>query len=205
MLGTDQTIGADSALHRIIEALDAINSTAQSHRRSFVVEVMGRHCGYLALMSTLAGNAAYVLIPEWPPDPGWEQNMCAVLKDGRVGGRPSSGTCNAEVCPARDDHAQPVAQLQVQVVVSEQVQIAPADPGDHPAEPPRYVEVGHAAPGQPRVRKQHPPVIGVIDVAAVVCEVLVGAGTEPVDRPAHRLLRADQHHPVTGRHLVVTS
>ena len=58
MLGTDQTVGADSALHRIIEALDAINSTAQSHQRSFVVEVMGRNCGYLALMSALAGNAA---------------------------------------------------------------------------------------------------------------------------------------------------
>jgi 6-phosphofructokinase 1 len=56
MLGTDQTIGADSA-HRIIDALDAINSTAQSHQRSFVVEVMGRHCGYLALMSAIAVRA----------------------------------------------------------------------------------------------------------------------------------------------------
>jgi 6-phosphofructokinase 1 len=49
MVGTDMTIGADSALHRIIEAIDAITSTAASHQRSFVVEVMGRHCGYLAL------------------------------------------------------------------------------------------------------------------------------------------------------------
>ncbi len=45
------TIGADTALHRITEAIDAISSTASSHRRTFVVEVMGRHCGYLALMS----------------------------------------------------------------------------------------------------------------------------------------------------------
>jgi 6-phosphofructokinase 1 len=67
MLGTDMTIGADSALHRIIEAVDAIASTAASHQRSFVVEVMGRHCGYLALMSAIAGHAAYVLVPEWPP------------------------------------------------------------------------------------------------------------------------------------------
>jgi 6-phosphofructokinase 1 len=58
MLGTDMTIGADSALHRITEAMDAIGSTAESHQRSFVVEVMGRHCGYLALMSAIAGNAA---------------------------------------------------------------------------------------------------------------------------------------------------
>jgi 6-phosphofructokinase 1 len=43
------TIGADSALHRIVEAIDAIVTTALSHQRCFVMEVMGRHCGYLAL------------------------------------------------------------------------------------------------------------------------------------------------------------
>ncbi|MEM5788842.1 MAG: 6-phosphofructokinase, partial [Syntrophobacteraceae bacterium] len=48
MFGTDMTIGADTALHRIVEAVDAIAATAASHQRSFVVEVMGRHCGYLA-------------------------------------------------------------------------------------------------------------------------------------------------------------
>jgi 6-phosphofructokinase len=67
MVGTDMTIGADSALYRIIEAIDAITSTAASHQRSFVVEVMGRHCGYLALMSAIAGGTDYVLIPENPP------------------------------------------------------------------------------------------------------------------------------------------
>ncbi|KAJ8980031.1 hypothetical protein NQ317_019719 [Molorchus minor] len=44
--GTDMTIGADSALHRIIEATDAIISTAYSHQRTFIMEVMGRHCGH---------------------------------------------------------------------------------------------------------------------------------------------------------------
>ena len=43
--GTDMTIGTDSALHRIIEAVDAIASTAYSHQRTFIMEVMGRHCG----------------------------------------------------------------------------------------------------------------------------------------------------------------
>ena len=57
MSGTDMTIGADTALHRIVEALDALHSTASSHQRTFVVEVMGRHCGYLALMSSLATAA----------------------------------------------------------------------------------------------------------------------------------------------------
>ena len=48
--GTDMTIGTDSALHRIIEAIDAIRFTACSHQRTFIMEVMGRHCGYLALV-----------------------------------------------------------------------------------------------------------------------------------------------------------
>lgn len=43
--GTDMTIGTDSALHRIIESVDSISTTASSHQRAFVLEVMGRHCG----------------------------------------------------------------------------------------------------------------------------------------------------------------
>ena len=88
MFGTDMTIGADSALHRITEAVDAISSTAASHQRSFVVKVMGRNCGYLALMSGLATGADWVLIPENPPDvDNWEEVMCARLKAGRAAGR----------------------------------------------------------------------------------------------------------------------
>ncbi|HSD83014.1 MAG TPA: 6-phosphofructokinase, partial [Anaerolineae bacterium] len=52
--GTDMTIGADSALHRITDAVDAITSTAASHQRTFIVKVMGRNCGYLALYGALA-------------------------------------------------------------------------------------------------------------------------------------------------------
>ncbi len=48
---TDTTIGAYTALHRICESMDNISSTAFSHSRAFVVEVMGRHCGWLALMA----------------------------------------------------------------------------------------------------------------------------------------------------------
>lgn len=56
MCGTDMTIGADTCLHRIMEALDCLTSTAASHQRSFVLEVMGRHCGYLAQMTAIAGG-----------------------------------------------------------------------------------------------------------------------------------------------------
>ncbi|XP_033988313.1 ATP-dependent 6-phosphofructokinase, platelet type isoform X6 [Trematomus bernacchii] len=83
--GTDMTIGTDSALHRIIEVVDAIMTTAQSHQRTFVLEVMGRHCGYLALVSALACGADWVLIPEMPPEDGWEDKMCKKLSANRAG------------------------------------------------------------------------------------------------------------------------
>ena len=76
MHGTNMTIGADTALHRITEAIDAIASTAASHQRTFVVKVMGRNCGYLALMAALATGAEWVLIPENPPPwDNWEEKM----------------------------------------------------------------------------------------------------------------------------------
>ncbi|XP_072364399.1 ATP-dependent 6-phosphofructokinase, platelet type-like isoform X5 [Scyliorhinus torazame] len=82
--GTDMTIGTDSALHRIIEVVDAIMTTAQSHQRTFVLEVMGRHCGYLALVSALACGADWVFIPESPPGEGWEDQMCQKLTENRA-------------------------------------------------------------------------------------------------------------------------
>ncbi|XP_038611919.1 ATP-dependent 6-phosphofructokinase, platelet type isoform X3 [Tachyglossus aculeatus] len=82
--GTDMTIGTDSALHRIIEVVDAIMTTAQSHQRTFVLEVMGRHCGYLALVSALACGADWVFIPEYPPEEGWEEQMCSKLSENRA-------------------------------------------------------------------------------------------------------------------------
>ncbi|GFN89448.1 ATP-dependent 6-phosphofructokinase [Plakobranchus ocellatus] len=77
--GTDMTIGTDSALHRIIEAVDAIATTALSHQRAFVMEVMGRHCGYLALVGALATEADWVFIPEWPPEEDWKDTLCKKL------------------------------------------------------------------------------------------------------------------------------
>ncbi len=88
MHGTDLTIGADTALHRIIEAVDAIYDTAVAHQRTFVVKVMGRRCGYLALMSSLATGADWKLIPENRHPAGkWKQEMCDALKAGIEAGR----------------------------------------------------------------------------------------------------------------------
>ena len=87
MCGTDMTIGTDSALHRIVEAIDCISSTASSHQRSFVMEIMGRNCGYLTVMAGIAGGADWVFIPENPPEAGWEKDMCKKLKTCRDQGR----------------------------------------------------------------------------------------------------------------------
>jgi len=83
MCGTDITIGADSALHRIVEALDAIMTTASSHQRMFVVEVMGRNCGFLALMAGIAVGADWIFIPEQPPKRNWKDRLAMSLLNRR--------------------------------------------------------------------------------------------------------------------------
>ncbi len=62
--GTDMAVGVDTTLNTILDAIDRIKDTAASHQRAFLVEVMGRDCGYLALVSGLAGGAELILVPE---------------------------------------------------------------------------------------------------------------------------------------------
>jgi 6-phosphofructokinase 1 len=69
--GTEMAIGADTALHTIVRSLDQLVSTASAHQRTYVVEVMGRNCGYLALMSALATGGEWLLIPEEELAPRW--------------------------------------------------------------------------------------------------------------------------------------
>lgn len=85
--GTDMSIGADTALNTIVEAVDKLKSTADSHQRTFVVEVMGRRCGYLALMGAVATGADWVLIPEEEMDARWHFRMVEALRTGREAGR----------------------------------------------------------------------------------------------------------------------
>ncbi len=120
MYGTDMTIGADTALHRIVDAIDAITSTAASHQRTFVVEVMGRRCGYLALLSALATGADWVLIPEAPPDlDDWEAKMCEVLHEGRHVGRRDSIVVVAE--GAQDRYGNPITSQYIKKVLEERL------------------------------------------------------------------------------------
>ena len=131
--GTETTIGADSALHRIVEAIDAISSTASSHQRSFVVEVTGRRCGYLALAGALAGGAHYAFVPERPPDPGWEADLCALIRADREAGCRNSIVVVAE--GAHDSENNPITSSAVRAVLTEQLGRGhPRDgPGPRPA------------------------------------------------------------------------
>jgi 6-phosphofructokinase 1 len=69
LFGSETTIGVDTALNIAIEAMDRLKVTASSHQRAFLLEVMGRNCGYLALMTGIAGGAEAILIPEIETDP----------------------------------------------------------------------------------------------------------------------------------------
>jgi 6-phosphofructokinase 1 len=62
--GTDMSIGVDTALNTILDAIDKLRDTAASHQRAFIVETMGRNCGHLALMSGIIAGAEMTLIPE---------------------------------------------------------------------------------------------------------------------------------------------
>lgn len=116
--GTEMTIGADSALHRITDAVDAITSTAASHQRTFIVKVMGRNCGYLALYGALATGADWVLIPEAPPDvDNWQEVMLERLRAGTRAGRRDHIVMMAE--GAQDRYGNYIGSSEVQKVLED--------------------------------------------------------------------------------------
>lgn len=118
MSGTDATIGAYSALERICEMVDYIDETANSHSRAFVVEVMGRHCGWLGLMSGLATGADYIFIPERPPKHGqWENELKENCRRHRGYGKRNTTVIVAE--GAIDDKLNPISAECVKNVLVE--------------------------------------------------------------------------------------
>ncbi|KAF7316867.1 ATP-dependent 6-phosphofructokinase [Mycena chlorophos] len=117
---TDLTIGAPTALHRICEAIDNINSTAASHSRAFVLEVMGRHCGWLALLAGVAGGADFLFIPEKPPSSGpWEDEMCETIHKHREVGKRKTLVIVAE--GAHDIDLKPIRAEYVKDILSERL------------------------------------------------------------------------------------
>lgn len=91
--GSDVTIGVDTALNVALEAIDRLKVTASSHHRAFLVEVMGRECGYLALMAGIAGGAEVTIIPEVEADP---EAVAAELRAAYERGKPHALAVVAE-------------------------------------------------------------------------------------------------------------
>ncbi|KAI8627895.1 6-phosphofructokinase [Xylariaceae sp. FL1651] len=115
--GTDATIGAYSALSRICEMVDYIEATASSHSRAFVIEVMGRHCGWLALMAGVATGADFLFIPEKPREDNWEEEMRGVIKQHRNWGKRKTIVIIAE--GARDRHGSKITPEMVKNLLAD--------------------------------------------------------------------------------------
>jgi 6-phosphofructokinase 1 len=93
LCGSDLTIGATTALDVALESIDRLKTTASSHRRAFLIEVMGRDCGYLALAAGIAGGAECVVIPEVETPP---EAVAAAVKDAYRRGKPHAIVVVAE-------------------------------------------------------------------------------------------------------------
>jgi 6-phosphofructokinase 1 len=93
LAGSEITIGVDTALNIALEAIDRLKVTASSHRRGALLEVMGRNCGYLALMAGIAGGAEIVSIPEIETTP---DQVAAELSDAYERGKPHALVVIAE-------------------------------------------------------------------------------------------------------------
>ncbi|KAF2236863.1 6-phosphofructokinase [Viridothelium virens] len=113
---TDATIGCYSSLGRICQMVDYIDATASSHQRAFVIEVMGRHCGWLALMSGVSTGADFVFLPERPPPVEWEKQMCSIVSKHRKLGKRKTIVIIAE--GAHDRQLKPIKASRVKDLLS---------------------------------------------------------------------------------------
>lgn len=112
--GSDYTIGADTALNTILDAINKLRDTASAHRRIVVLEVMGRTCGWLAMMAAIAGGAEYVLVPEVKFD---LDKMCAELKESYENGRRYSIVVVAEGVGSAVDIGKVIGEKRVLILV----------------------------------------------------------------------------------------
>ncbi len=87
LFGTDYTVGYDTAVNTALQAIDRIRDTAASHERLFIIEVMGRHAGFIALDVGIAGGAEEILIPETPET---LEEVVKIVKQSTAKGKTSS-------------------------------------------------------------------------------------------------------------------
>jgi ATP-dependent phosphofructokinase / diphosphate-dependent phosphofructokinase len=105
--GTDMTFGFDTAVQIATEAIDRLHTTAESHNRVMIVEVMGRHAGWIALHSGLAGGADVILIPERPFD---VDEVCRLIRRRHARGRFFSIVVVAEGATPKEGTMETVAK-----------------------------------------------------------------------------------------------
>ncbi|MCU0499899.1 MAG: 6-phosphofructokinase [Anaerolineae bacterium] len=96
--GTNMSIGVDTSLNVILDALDRLRDTATSHNRGFIIEVMGRNCGYLALMGAILGGAEVVITPDQCPS---MEDVAQQLSDAYTRGKTHAIAVIAEGAPYR--------------------------------------------------------------------------------------------------------
>ncbi|GAB0139173.1 hypothetical protein EsDP_00007386 [Epichloe bromicola] len=118
--GTDATVGCYSALSRICEMVDYIEATASSHSRAFVIEVMGRHCGWLALLAGVATGADFVFIPERPQEHDWREDMSVVVNRHRKMGKRKTIVIVAE--GARDKDGNRISPEEIRDLLSDKTE-----------------------------------------------------------------------------------
>jgi 6-phosphofructokinase 1 len=97
VFGTDLSIGVDTALNTIVEAVDKLRDTASAHNRAFLVETMGRNCGYLALVAGVVCGAELALVPETP---GTVADVLAAIRGAHERGKGNAIIIVAEGAPA---------------------------------------------------------------------------------------------------------
>lgn len=165
MASTDATIGAYSSLARICEAVDYIGATAKSHRRAFVIEVMGRHCGWLALMAGMATGADYIFIPEKPSTRDeWSETMCEIVKQHRDRGKRTTIVIVAE--GAIDANLHPISPEDVKDVLVNKLHLDT-----------RITTLGHVQRGGPAVAYDRE--LATLQGVAAVDAVLAGTPDTP--------------------------
>ncbi|MFH1691426.1 MAG: 6-phosphofructokinase [Candidatus Omnitrophota bacterium] len=120
--GTDRTIGSDTAVETALDAIDKIKDTVNSMERIYIIEVMGRHCGYIALKVALAGGAEQVLVPEVKFE---LSDVCQEITEGYIRGKASWIIVVAEGAAHANDLAakiEEITDLETRAVVLGHVQ-----------------------------------------------------------------------------------
>jgi len=105
---TDYTLGFDTACNTVLDAINKIRDTMDSHERVNIIEVMGRNCGDIALHAGLAGGAQAIVVPEIPQTP---KDMLARINEGKASGKRSSIVVLSEGAGSAPDIAKQIAAL----------------------------------------------------------------------------------------------